>query len=97
MPVHGVFVISVGETFTPSHSFPALHREQVILKQNLILQDEHPSWSVTLKPDDAHHLQHVEGLKYIGGVDLSFIVGNNEDAIATLVILSYPDFKVGYE
>ncbi|KAF9288752.1 hypothetical protein BGZ68_010680 [Mortierella alpina] len=72
-------------------------KEQVVLKQNLILQDEHPSWSVTLKPDDAHHLQHVEGLKYIGGVDLSFIVGNNEDAIATLVILSYPDFKVVYE
>ncbi|KAF9928943.1 hypothetical protein BGZ67_006641 [Mortierella alpina] len=72
-------------------------KEQVILKKNLVLQDEHASWSLTLRHDDAHQLQHVEGLKYIGGVDLSFIVGNNEDAIATLVILSYPDFKVVYE
>ncbi|KAG9323340.1 hypothetical protein KVV02_004548 [Mortierella alpina] len=82
------------------HTFPfilGVYREQVILKKNLVLQDEHASWSLTLRPDDSHQLQHVEGLKYIGGVDLSFIVGNNEDAIATLVILSYPDFKVVYE
>ncbi|KAG0206601.1 hypothetical protein BGX28_001990 [Mortierella sp. GBA30] len=72
-------------------------KEQVILKQNLILRDEHSSWSLTLKPDETHHLESVQGLQYIGGVDLSFIVGNDEDAIASLVVLSYPKLKVVYE
>jgi deoxyinosine 3'endonuclease (endonuclease V) len=36
-------------------------------------------------------------VKYIGGVDLSFIKGNDIDACAALVILSYPELKVVYE
>ncbi|KAF8926840.1 endonuclease V-domain-containing protein [Dissophora ornata] len=73
-------------------------KEQLLLKTNLVLEDNHPDWSVTLKSgDDTYHLESAEGLKYIGGVDLSFIVGNKEDAIASLIILSYPDLQVVYE
>ncbi|KAG0326087.1 hypothetical protein BGZ99_010141 [Dissophora globulifera] len=74
-------------------------KEQNLLKKNLILEDQHPDWSLTFRSDDnnTHHLASAEGLRYIGGVDLSFIVGNNEDAIASLIVLSYPDLKVVYE
>lgn len=70
-----------------------LHREQTILKQGLILHDDHPDWKATFE-DNSDQLESVEGLKYIGGVDLSFIVGNKEDAIASLVVLSYPELEV---
>ncbi|KAG0263259.1 hypothetical protein BGZ95_003849 [Linnemannia exigua] len=72
-------------------------KQQLILKANLILVDDHPDWSLKLKGDNTHRLESSEGLRYVGGVDLSFIVGNNEDAIASLIVLSYPDFKVVYE
>ena len=35
-------------------------------------------------------------LKYIGGVDISFVKDNDVDACACLIVLSYPDFKVQY-
>lgn len=69
-----------------------LHREQTVLKRGLILHDDHPDWTATFK--DNSDLESVQGLKYIGGVDLSFIVGNKEDAIASLVVLSYPELQV---
>ncbi|KAF9427469.1 hypothetical protein BGZ94_004835 [Podila epigama] len=73
--------------------------QQTVLKENLILKDDHSGWSVILEPNTTgqHQVASVQGLKYIGGVDLSFIVGNKEDAIASLVVLSYPDLKVVYE
>ncbi|KAF9434250.1 hypothetical protein BGZ76_008340, partial [Entomortierella beljakovae] len=71
--------------------------QQNILKTNLVVQDDHPQWSIAFKAGDAFQAQSIEGLKYIGGVDLSFIVGNNEDAIASLIVLSYPSLKVFYE
>ncbi|KAG9066188.1 hypothetical protein KI688_001409 [Linnemannia hyalina] len=72
-------------------------KQQSILKSNLVVVDDHPDWSLTLKDDNTHRLESTKGLQYVGGVDLSFIVGNNEDAIASLIVLSYPDFKVVYE
>jgi len=38
-----------------------------------------------------------EPLRYIGGVDLSFSKRNNVDAVASLVVLSYPKLEVVYE
>ncbi|KAF9133092.1 hypothetical protein BGW39_010626 [Mortierella sp. 14UC] len=72
-------------------------KQQTVLKPNLVLTDNHPDWSLTLKNDNTYRLESSKGLRYVGGVDLSFIVGNNEDAIASLIVLSYPDFKVVYE
>ncbi|XP_029455056.1 endonuclease V isoform X3 [Rhinatrema bivittatum] len=37
------------------------------------------------------------GLQRIGGVDLSFIKGDEANACASLVVLSYPDLEVLYE
>ncbi|KAG0343705.1 hypothetical protein BG004_005065 [Podila humilis] len=70
--------------------------EQNALKRNLILRDDHADWSVAFK-ENSDELSSIQGLKYIGGVDLSFIVGNKEDAIASLVVLSYPSLEVVYE
>ncbi|KAG0237593.1 endonuclease V-domain-containing protein [Mortierella sp. GBAus27b] len=72
-------------------------KQQSILKTNLVLQDDHPDWSLQLKADNTCRLEAASGLKHIGGVDLSFIIGNNEDAIASLIVLSYPSLKVVYE
>jgi hypothetical protein len=82
--------------FSHKCSFDTFNRQQTILKSNLILTDDHPGWSLTLKNDNTQRVESSKGLRYIGGVDLSFIVGNNEDAIASLIILTYPDFKVNF-
>lgn len=36
----------------------------------------------------------LQGMKYVAGVDLSFPLGDNENAVACLVVLSMPDLKV---
>ncbi|KAF9089709.1 hypothetical protein BGX23_006502 [Mortierella sp. AD031] len=94
---------TTNETGSSAYSIPSKDQkqewaeQQSVLKSNLVLVDDHPDWSLTLKADNTHRLESSEGLRYVGGVDLSFIVGNNEDAIASLIVLSYPDFKVVYE
>ena len=58
-----------------------------MLKGRLITADspEVRSWKVGFDP--------FANLKYIGGVDISFVKGTN-DACAMLVVLSYPELKV---
>ncbi|KAF9185125.1 hypothetical protein BGZ51_002942 [Haplosporangium sp. Z 767] len=69
-----------GDSDNKSYSIPTRNQkeewaqQQTILKANLVLKDDHPDWSVTLKPDTTFHLESAKGLRYIGGVDLSFIV-----------------------
>lgn len=36
----------------------------------------------------------LEGLRYIAGVDLSFPLGDNENAVACLVVMSMPELEV---
>ncbi|XP_054636355.1 endonuclease V-like isoform X2 [Dunckerocampus dactyliophorus] len=40
---------------------------------------------------------HFSGLERVGGLDLSFIKGDDVNACAQLVVLSYPDLEVLYE
>lgn len=58
--------------------------EQEELKKRLLLIDDF-NWKVD------------EGLKYIGGVDLSFIIGDNVNACAGLVILAWPSLEIVYK
>jgi deoxyinosine 3'endonuclease (endonuclease V) len=75
--------------------------EQRDLKQKLVVFDDHDDWTVrtasggfvTAKADPAG-VETMDGLKYIGGVDISFVEGSNVDAIATLAILEYPSLEV---
>jgi len=58
--------------------------EQIELKKKLILENDF-DWNIN------------NGLKYIGGVDISFIIGNEEDACVGLVILAWPSLEIVYK
>jgi len=66
-------------------------KEQLELKTRLVLHDEF-FWSVPAKD-----VKGSEPLKLVGGVDISFVKENNEDACASLIVLDYPSLKVIYE
>ncbi|KAM6972012.1 endonuclease V-like, partial [Aplochiton taeniatus] len=61
--------------------------EQRILRQQVV-QEDTEEWQRS--PD-------FSSLKRVGGVDLSFIKGDDVNACAQLVVLSYPDLEVLYE
>ncbi|XP_066522554.1 endonuclease V-like [Hoplias malabaricus] len=62
-------------------------REQESLKQRLI-EDDTEAWEKT---------PSFSGLCRVGGVDLSFIKGDEVNACAQLVVLSFPDMELLYE
>ncbi|XP_038632743.1 endonuclease V-like isoform X3 [Scyliorhinus canicula] len=59
-------------------------RRQVELKQQMIDHDT----------EDWQTNEGFEGLERIGGMDLSYIKGDEVNACASLVVLGYPDLKV---
>ncbi|XP_060774605.1 endonuclease V-like isoform X2 [Neoarius graeffei] len=61
--------------------------EQDCMKQRLVLEDTE-AWQK--EPD-------FRGLERVGGVDLSFIKGDEHNACAQLVILNYPELQVVYD
>ncbi|CAG8695171.1 3104_t:CDS:2 [Gigaspora rosea] len=63
-------------------------------KRSKLIEIDDLSFSKTII--EKNHNQEVEfnGLKYIGGVDISFIENNVEDAVASLVVLEYPNLTV---
>ncbi|XP_040892233.1 endonuclease V-like isoform X1 [Toxotes jaculatrix] len=61
--------------------------EQARLRQQVVEEDTE-DWQMS--PD-------FSGLERVGGVDLSFIKGDDINACAQLVVLSYPDLEVLYE
>uniref|UniRef100_A0A669BBZ2 Endonuclease V n=1 Tax=Oreochromis niloticus TaxID=8128 RepID=A0A669BBZ2_ORENI len=61
--------------------------EQARLRQQ-VLEEDTEDWQGS--PD-------FSGLERVGGVDLSFIKGDDVNACAQLVVLSYPDLQVLYE
>eukprot|EP01122_Echinamoeba_exundans_P005630 TRINITY_DN15781_c0_g1_i1.p1 TRINITY_DN15781_c0_g1~~TRINITY_DN15781_c0_g1_i1.p1 ORF type:complete len:305 (+),score=24.03 TRINITY_DN15781_c0_g1_i1:22-915(+) len=63
-------------------------KEQLELKEKMILKDD-VNW--TLEHDKSNTI------RYIGGVDISFVKDNETDACAALVVLSYPSLEVVYE
>lgn len=56
-----------------------------------LVQD--PSTDVKVYHEQSEPLT-VEGLRYVGGLDISFSNDGN-DGIATLVVLSFPELQVG--
>ncbi|CAG8474422.1 7876_t:CDS:2 [Dentiscutata erythropus] len=71
-------------------------REQLELRSKLIEIDD-LSFSKAIIEKNNKQKVEFDGLKYIGGVDISFVENNNEDAVASLVVLEYPNLKVIYE
>lgn len=62
----------------------SLCSEQARLRQQVV-EDDTEDWQRS--PD-------FSGLERVGGVDLSFIKGDDVNACAQLVVLSYPDLEV---
>jgi deoxyinosine 3'endonuclease (endonuclease V) len=72
-----------------------LLREQDHLKKKMLIEDV-DDWSRhRITPDMADQFQCMTPLKYVGGVDISFVKGDNVNACAALVVLSYPELEVG--
>nr|XP_046258667.1 endonuclease V-like isoform X1 [Scatophagus argus]XP_046258675.1 endonuclease V-like isoform X1 [Scatophagus argus] len=61
--------------------------EQARLRQQVVEEDT----------EDWQRSPGFSGLERVGGVDLSFIKGDDVNACAQLVVLSYPDLEVLYE
>ncbi|XP_046900221.1 endonuclease V-like [Hypomesus transpacificus] len=62
-------------------------REQGSLRQQLVEEDT----------EEWQRSQDFSGLERVGGVDLSFIKGDDVNACAQLVVLSYPGLELLYE
>ena len=72
-------------------------REQTEMKKQLQLRDKF-TW--TIKDDEDTSIgsgSEVEELKYVGGIDISFIKDNEKDACACFVVLSIPELKVVFK
>ncbi|XP_046578758.1 endonuclease V-like [Haliotis rubra] len=69
-------------------------KEQMELKRQLLTEDSDVIKSITqnMKKDRLK-----EGDLYVGGVDISFIKGDDVNACSAFVVLSYPDLEVVYE
>eukprot|EP00039_Didymoeca_costata_P029205 m.23644 g.23644 ORF g.23644 m.23644 type:complete len:267 (+) comp7525_c0_seq2:237-1037(+) len=79
------FIIATNLTtkMEPSNSqLEAWRTEQQALAERLITIDDHKTWDLD------------KGLRYIGGVDISFVKDNNVDACAMVSVLEYPSLKV---
>ena len=70
-----------------------LCREQECLKQRLILKDIH-CWSRHHALAGSCDCVDVEPLQYVGGVDLSFVKGDDVNACAALVVVKLPELEV---
>lgn len=60
------------------------------LKKSLIEKDD-----FNFKIDDENKMNTT--LKYIGGVDISFVKDNDIDACASLIVIEYPSLKIVYK
>ncbi|KAM9997322.1 hypothetical protein ACTFIZ_010864 [Dictyostelium cf. discoideum] len=60
------------------------------LKKSLIEKDD-----FNFKIDDENKINTT--LKYIGGVDISFVKDNDIDACASLIVIEYPSLKIVYK
>jgi endonuclease V len=78
--------------------------EQLRMCERIVKHDD-ASWTVAAAPAVIiGELQHPDAaagtlrtLRVIAGVDISFSLGSNENACATLVVLSWPELDVVYE
>jgi len=69
------------------------NRVQIELKLKLIETDD-LNFTKIIEEVNGEKIVEFKELNYIGGVDISFIENNEEDAIASLVVLKYPSLEV---
>ena len=75
----------------PSPATEALWREeQDALKRRLVLEDVHPDWGI----GDAAATARPPPPRFVGGCDISFVKDSAVDALAMVVVLSFPELEV---
>eukprot|EP00005_Dracoamoeba_jomungandri_P011703 CAMPEP_0174266954 /NCGR_PEP_ID=MMETSP0439-20130205/31986_1 /TAXON_ID=0 /ORGANISM="Stereomyxa ramosa, Strain Chinc5" /LENGTH=275 /DNA_ID=CAMNT_0015354225 /DNA_START=45 /DNA_END=872 /DNA_ORIENTATION=- len=67
--------------------------EQLELKKQLVCEDL-VAWDFNEEKEEGKEVVEV---KHVGGVDISFIKGDDVNAVASLVILTFPALEVVYE
>lgn len=72
------------QVFQLQKAFSCVCSEQAGLRQQVVDEDT----------EDWQRSPDFSGLQRVGGVDLSFIKGDDVNACAQLVVLSYPDLEV---
>jgi deoxyinosine 3'endonuclease (endonuclease V) len=76
-------------------SYVSLYREQLRLKKQMQTSDCTVVRHIMKKLDKD---DFGSGRPYyIGGVDISFVKGNNVDACAAFIVISFPDLKVCFQ
>ncbi|XP_025050987.1 endonuclease V isoform X2 [Alligator sinensis] len=77
------------------------HGDGTLLEETLRRWElEQAQLKTSVREEDTEEWQKnatFEGLERVGGVDLSYVEGNQPQACASLVVLSYPDLQVLYE
>ena len=70
------------------------YREQKNLKRQMMLDDVEDWAKFHITPGNAKDHPGRRTLEYVGGVDISFVKGDNVNACAALVILKLPSLEV---
>ncbi|CAG8667267.1 8228_t:CDS:2, partial [Ambispora gerdemannii] len=65
-------------------------KEQLELKTQHIEFDDF-DFEILINPDDDSC--SFQGLDFVGGVDISFVPENEDDAVASLVVLNFPELE----
>ena len=77
-----------------SHHVCLYYREQKSLKRQMMLDDVEDWAKFHITPENAKDHPGRRALEYVGGVDISFVKGDNVNACAALVILKLPSLEV---
>jgi deoxyinosine 3'endonuclease (endonuclease V) len=72
--------------------------EQSALQRRMVAEDAHSDWRLSSDSEQGGDAASpAPGLRFVGGCDISFIKGNEVDALAMVVVLSFPELEVVHE
>ncbi|KAK2141608.1 hypothetical protein LSH36_1069g00052 [Paralvinella palmiformis] len=72
-------------------------REQKDLKEKMLLMDVDDWSKLKITTDVVNKFPQKLCLRYVGGVDISFIKGDDVNACAAFVVLEFPELKIIYK
>ena len=72
-------------------------KEQLKLKQKHSDQDQHDWSMLRITEDNMNDFPGKKELRYLGGLDISFVKDDNVTACAALVVIEYPSLEIVYK
>ena len=70
------------------------YREQLEIRKKCSVDDCHDWSKHRITTENQEDFPDMEPLRYIGGVDISFVKGDDVNACAAFIVLNYPELKV---